>query len=88
MTLSETSSSPEQHAYVIEVCKVCGGQLNSKYNPAGRGGSAPTGRCGTDPSHWEVGGVLLKVVPVPLDEQVDQFNKANLVSAGIVPTRP
>lgn len=49
------------HDYTIEVCVRCGAQLDRSGN----------GRCPVDRRHWEGGGIILRLVARPVDEQDD-----------------
>jgi hypothetical protein len=49
----------DPHDYTIEVCIECGAQLN-------RGGN---GRCPVAPEHWSRGGMVVRVVARPDEEQ-------------------
>lgn len=57
----------DPHDYVIEVCVICGGQLN-------RG--TVTGRC-TNRDHQKHGGMVVRVIPRPLEEQPQPATKRN-----------
>lgn len=52
----------EPHDYTIEVCADCGAQLDRYRN----------GRCPVSEAHWRTGGMVVRVIARPLDEQDDR----------------
>ncbi len=60
--------SRDPYDYTLEVCAVCGAQLDRTGN----------GRCPVDRSHWRVGGMIVRVVPRADDEQDDSATRRHL----------
>lgn len=54
--------------YTLEVCVACGAQL-------GRSGN---GRCPLDREHWSRGGIIVRMIPRPDDEQDDEATRRHL----------
>jgi hypothetical protein len=61
-------SSRDAHDFTIECCAVCGAQLDRSGN----------GRCPVSRDHWSVGGMVVRVVPRPDDEQ-DRYYRRGVI---------
>lgn len=70
MSTVPNASDRDPYDYTLEVCRVCGAQLDRVRN----------GRCPVDRAHWSAGGMVTRVLARPDSEQ-DRHYKPSVVPA-------